>query len=85
MKLTGEEKEYLWQLMKDYLKKTPDTTPEEKAELKEWVKSGYSPYDNPDGVCDECCHLLDFISAMRLWKGFCLEQPKKAEPDGESQ
>ena len=73
MKLTGEEKEYLWQLMKDYLKKTPDTTPEEKAELKEWVKSGYSPYDNPDGVCDECCHLLDFISAMR-------SNPRKRNP-----
>ena len=85
MKLTGEDKAYLRQLMKDYLKKNPDVTPEEKAELREWVMTGHSPYDNPDGLCDDCCHPLDFISAMRFWKGFCPEQPKKAEPDGESQ
>ncbi len=85
MKLTREDKAYLRQLMKEYLKKNPDATPEEKAELRSWVMTGHSPYDNPDGLCDDCCHPFDFISAMRFWKGFCPEQPKKAEPDGESQ
>lgn len=85
MKLTREDKAYLRQLMKDYLKKIPDATPKEKADLKEWVMTRHSPYDNQDGVCDNCCHLLDFISDMRFWKGFCSEQPKKAKPDGESQ
>ena len=37
MKLTGEDKAYLRQLMKDYLKKNPDVMPEEKAELRSWV------------------------------------------------
>ena len=41
MKLTGEDKAYLRQLMKDYLRKNPDATPEEKAELREWVMSGH--------------------------------------------
>ena len=43
MKLTGEDKAYLRQLMKDYLKKNPDATLEEIAELREWVMSGHSP------------------------------------------
>ena len=50
MKLTREDKAYLRQLMKDYLKKIPDATPEEKAELCSWVMAGHSPYDNPDGL-----------------------------------
>lgn len=79
MKLTGEDKAYLRQLMKDYLKKNPDATPEEKAELRSWVMTGHSPYDNPDGLCDDCCHPLDFISAMRFWNDFCLECPEQIE------
>ena len=81
MKLTGEDKAYLRQLMKDYLRKNPDATPEEKAELREWVMSGHSPYDNPDGLCDDCCHPLDFISAMRFWIDFCPEQPEESIPN----
>lgn len=46
---------------------------------------GHSSYDNLDGVYDDCRHLLNFIPAMRFWKGFYPEQPKNTEPDGKSQ
>jgi len=70
MKLTGEDKAYLRQLMKDYLKKNPDATPEEKAELRSCVMSGHSPYDNPYSVWGENGFPLDFISALRFWQDF---------------
>lgn len=76
--------EWLIRCLTEYLKKNPDATPEDKADLKEWVMTRHSPYENPDGVCDDCCHSLDFISSVRFWKGFCLEQPRKAKTDGES-
>ena len=84
MKLTGEDKAYLRQLMKDYLRKNPDATPEEKAELREWVMSGHSPYDNPDELCDDSCHPLDFISALRFWKDFCPERNENTDHEEES-
>ncbi len=61
MKLTEADKAFLRQLMKDYVIKNPDATPEEKTELRGWVMSGHSPYGNPDGVCDDGCHPIDFI------------------------
>jgi len=70
MKLTGEDKAYLRKLMKDYLKEIPDATPEEKAELKEWVTTGHSPYDNPYSVWGEDGFPLDYISAIRFWEDF---------------
>ena len=83
MKLTGEDKSYLRELMKDYLKKIPDATLEEKAELRSWVMTGHSPYDNPDELCDDSCHPLDFISALRFWKDFCPELAENTDPDEE--
>ena len=53
MNLSGEDKAYVRQLMKDYLKENPDATPEEKAELRSWVMTGHSPYDNPYSVWGE--------------------------------
>ena len=70
-KRTGEDKAYFRKLMKDYLKQNLDSTQEGKANLKEWRKRGHSPHDNPSGLCDDCYHPIDFISAMRFWKDFC--------------
>jgi hypothetical protein len=46
--------------------------------------AGHSPYDNPDGLCDDFCHPLDFISAMRFWTDFCPELSEIANHDEES-
>ena len=66
MKPSKEDRAYLRKLMKDYLKKVPDATPEEKAELKVWV----IPYDNPYSVWGEDGFPLDYISAGRFWEDF---------------
>ena len=60
------DRAYLRSLIKEYLKKISDATPAEKAELRSWVMARHSPYDNPDGLCDDSCHPLDFISALRF-------------------
>ena len=84
MKWSKEDRTYLRSLLKEYLKKIPDVTPAEKAELRSWVMTGHSPYDNPDGLCDDFCHPLDFISAARFWTDFCPEFSEKADQDKES-
>jgi len=45
----------------------------EKNELREWVASGNSAYDNPYYLCDERGCPLDFISAVRLTAEFVAE------------
>ena len=70
MKLSKEDRAYLRKLMKDYLKKVPDATPEEKAELKVWVMGGHDPYDNPYSVWGEDGFPLDYITAVRFWEDF---------------
>ncbi len=50
MKRSKEDRAYLRSLIKAYLIKIPDATPEEKAELNAWVMSGHDPYDNPYSV-----------------------------------
>ncbi len=52
--------------MTQYLKKFPDATPEEKRALKNWVRSGHSPYENGDYIATEFGVPMDFISACRL-------------------
>ena len=84
MSWSKEDKAYLRSLLKEYLKKIPDATPAEKAELRSWVMAGHSPYDNPDGLCDDFCHPLDFISALRFWTDFCPELSEIADHDEES-
>ena len=81
MRWSKEERAYLRSLLKEYLKKVPDATPAEKTALRSWVMAGHSPYDNPDGLCDDFCHPLDFISAMRFWTDFCSEFSDKADKD----
>ena len=70
MKRSKEDRAYLRSLIKAYLIKIPDTTPEEKAELNAWVMSGHDPYDNPYSVWGENGFPLDYISALRFWRDF---------------
>ena len=39
--------------MRLYLKRFPDATPEEKRELRHWVNSGHSPYENGDYIVND--------------------------------
>ena len=52
--------------MKDYLKGFPDATKVEKHELRSWVTSGRSPYDNRWELYNDYGWPLDFISAERI-------------------
>ena len=56
-----------------YLKHFPDATAEEIADLRRWVKEGNSPYENGNGVYDDSCHIMDFISALRFCDGMYRE------------
>jgi len=38
----------------------------EREELKEWVKSGSGPYDNPYYICDENGYCCNYIEARRF-------------------
>lgn len=38
----------------------------EREELKKWVKSGNSPYDNPYYICDVNGHCSNYIEARRF-------------------
>jgi len=52
--------------MRQYLKDFPDATPEERQELRNWVKSGHSPYENGDFIATESGGPMDFINARRF-------------------
>ena len=54
--------------MRIYLKQFPDVTPEEKSALRNWVKSGHSPYENGDYIANESGGPMDFINALRFWE-----------------
>jgi hypothetical protein len=46
-------------------------TPEERKELRKWVKGGNSPYDNPCLFCDENGRTMDYITAIRIHEDMC--------------
>jgi hypothetical protein len=50
-----------------YKREIGHMTKEEWNLLVEWVYSGHSPYTNNDGVFDDDCWPLDFISTLRSW------------------
>lgn len=52
--------------MLSYLKRFPDATPEEKRDLRRWVNSGRSPYENGDYIVNDDGGPMDFISAQRF-------------------
>ena len=64
--ISQEKQEYLQELLKQYLKEIPDITKDELRDLKDWVKSGHSPYENGDYICLEGGGPVDFVSALRF-------------------
>lgn len=60
-------REFKWE-MRSYLKQFPDATPEEKRDLRRWVNSGHSPYENGDFIVNDDGGLMDFISTQRFWE-----------------
>lgn len=64
-KMTADQKEYLNELLRQYEERTPMNS-EERAELRQWVMEGNSPYDNGWYLCYEDGCLLDFVSAVRI-------------------
>ena len=64
-KITAARKEYLANLLRQYEERTPMNS-EERAELRQWVMDGNSPYDNGWNHCDEDGRPLDFVSAIRI-------------------
>lgn len=64
-KITAARKEYLANLLRQYEERTPMNS-EERAELRQWVMDGNSPYDNGWSLCDEDGCQLDFVSAVRI-------------------
>jgi hypothetical protein len=63
-KVRREVREFLTQQLMEYEQTTP-MSKEEHRELRHWVASGHSPYENGDYICGENGLPLDFISAMR--------------------
>jgi hypothetical protein len=63
-KVRREVREFLTQQLKEYEQSTP-MSQEERQELRHWVASGHSPYENGDYVCGENGLPIDFISARR--------------------
>ena len=64
--VSKEALEYLEELLKQYLKEIPDITKEELKALKDWVKSGHSPYENGNYVYNDDCGPTDFVTAIRF-------------------
>ena len=64
------------QEMKSYLKRFPDATAEERQDLREWVNSGHSPYENGDYISTEYGEPMDFITARRFLEAVCQEYLK---------
>ena len=77
---TREYRKKCWLEMRAYLKNFPDITSEERQDLREWVKSGHSPYDNGDYVATESGWPMDFINARRFLEDEFQEYLK--DPEG---
>ena len=75
-----EHRRKCWLEMRAYLKDFPDATPEERQELREWVKSGHSPYENGDYIATESGWSMDFIHARRFLEEMYQEYLK--DPEG---
>ena len=75
-----EYRKKCWLEMRAYLKNFPNVTSEERQDLREWVKSGHSPYDNGDYVATESGGPMDFIRARRFLEDEYREYLK--DPEG---
>ena len=65
-RIDAETKRRLRDEMRDYLLGFPDVTAEEKQELRRWVASGRSPYDNRWELYNDYGWPFDFITAERI-------------------
>jgi hypothetical protein len=69
-KATNEDEKWLKELLRKELRQYKETisdiTEEEKRELKEWVASGHSPYENPFFLHDDSGRPMDYIAACRI-------------------
>ena len=68
-----------WRDMRSYLKQFPDATPEEKKELRSWVRSGHSPYENGWYIAADSGKPMDFINSMRFLEDEYQEYLKNPE------
>ena len=66
--------------MTRYLKDFPDATPDEIRDLRRWVRSGHSPYENGDFISTESGGPMDFIRARRFLEDEYQEYLK--DPEG---
>ena len=84
-KLNPQTKKALQTEMREYLLQFPDATRKEKRELREWVASGRSPYDNQWELYNDYGWPFDFITAERIGKElvseFQLNQEKTSLDD----
>ena len=71
--------------MRSYLKRFPDATPDEKRDLRHWVNSGHSPYENGDYIVNDDGGPMDFISAQRFLEAECQEYLKDPDTYRETQ
>ena len=80
--LKAWESEYrrkTWRDMRNYLKRFPDATPEEKKALRSWVRKGRSPYDNGWYIANESGEPMDFINSLRFLEDEYKEFMKDSE------
>ena len=62
--LPDDVKEYLEREYKEYIKKRTMTRKEQRA-VREWVKAGYSVYDNPDGAWLDGGIRMEYLDVYR--------------------
>ena len=79
-------KTFLRQEMRRYLRTVPDATPEEIADLKEWVEAGNNPYSNPSHIADDGGWEMPFIHGLRTEQDYIeamqaglIDPPESAE------
>lgn len=64
-KVPQEVRTILSEQYQQYVKEVP-TTPAERKQLQDWVRSGHSPYDNGWYIATEAGAPMDFINALRM-------------------
>ena len=70
VELPDDAKEYLTRQYKEYLKKTPMNSKEQRA-LRNWVRNGNSVYDNPWGAWQDGMVPVEFLDVYRDEEEIC--------------
>jgi len=61
-----ERQDILRRDLKEYESTIEDLTEEERKNLREWLKSGESPFDNPYIMHKDRGEVMDYITAIRI-------------------